>query len=77
MCFEVSALSQSDASSSNPNAESTSTSSVALEASASKTSNNPAELGALNQCLQELLDGIQVDLISFPHILHNLDYKCR
>jgi len=54
MCFEVSTVSQSDA-----NAEATSTSSVTLEASSSigKTSNNPAELGVLNECLQELLDG--------------------
>ncbi|OQU83313.1 hypothetical protein SORBI_3005G106700 [Sorghum bicolor] len=73
MCFEVSALSQSDASSSNPNAESTSTSSVALEASASKTSNNPAELGALNQCLQELLDGIQEDFYALVDWAFKLD----
>ncbi|XP_066339899.1 exocyst complex component SEC3A-like [Miscanthus floridulus] len=75
MCFEVSALSQSDASSSNPNAESTSTSSVALEASASigKTSNNPAELGALNECLQELLDGIQEDFYALVDWAFKLD----
>lgn len=30
-------------------------------------------MGALNECIQELLDGIQVDLVSFPYILHNLD----
>ncbi|PWZ27301.1 hypothetical protein Zm00014a_026993 [Zea mays] len=75
MCFEVSALPQSDASSSNPNAESTITSSVALEASASigKTSNNPAEMGALNECIQELLDGIQEDFYALVDWAFKLD----
>ncbi|KAJ1265696.1 hypothetical protein BS78_08G095500 [Paspalum vaginatum] len=75
MCFEVSALSQLDDSSSNPNAEATSTSVVTLEASSSigKTSNNPAELGALNECLKELLDGIQEDFYALVDWAFKLD----
>ncbi|CAN6371729.1 unnamed protein product [Urochloa humidicola] len=75
MCFEVPGLSQSDASSSNPNAEVTSTSSASLEASSSigKTSNNPAELGVLNECLQELLDGIQEDFYALVDWAFKLD----
>jgi len=70
MCFEVSTVSQSDA-----NAEATSTSSVTLEASSSigKTSNNPAELGVLNECLQELLDGIQEDFYALVDWAFKLD----
>jgi hypothetical protein len=30
--------------------------------------NNPAELGALNDCLQELLDGVQVNDVCFTSI---------
>ncbi|TVU25817.1 hypothetical protein EJB05_28327 [Eragrostis curvula] len=69
MCFEVSALD------SNPNAEATSTSSVTLEASASivKPSNNPAELGVLNECLQELLDGVQEDFYALVDWAFKLD----
>ncbi|KAG2557357.1 hypothetical protein PVAP13_8NG232303 [Panicum virgatum] len=70
MCFEVSTVSQSDA-----NAEATSTSSVTLEASSSigKTSNNPAELGLLNECLKELLDGIQEDFYALVDWAFKLD----
>ncbi|CAN6362829.1 unnamed protein product [Urochloa humidicola] len=75
MCFEVCGLSQSDASSSIPNAEVTSTSSASLEASSSigKTCNNPAELGVLNECLQELLDGIQEDFYALVDWAFKLD----
>ncbi|RCV37967.1 hypothetical protein SETIT_8G104600v2 [Setaria italica] len=74
MCFEVTTLSQSD-SSSNPNSEATSTPSVTLEASSSigKASNNPAELGVLNECLQELLDGIQEDFYALVDWAFKLD----
>ncbi|XP_062182582.1 exocyst complex component SEC3A-like isoform X3 [Phragmites australis] len=75
MCFEVSALAPSDASNSNPNPEANSTSSTTLEASASiaKPSNNPAELGVLNECLQELLDGIQEDFYALVDWAFKLD----
>jgi hypothetical protein len=36
--------------------------------------NNPAEFGVLNECLQELLDGIQVEIITFPCKNYNLEY---
>ncbi|PAN42104.1 hypothetical protein PAHAL_8G100600 [Panicum hallii] len=70
MCFEVSTVSQSDA-----NVEATTTSSVTLEASSSigKTSNNPAELGVLNECLRELLDGIQEDFYALVDWAFKLD----
>ncbi|RLM57697.1 exocyst complex component SEC3A-like [Panicum miliaceum] len=60
---------------SDANVEATSTSSVTLEASSSigKTSNNPAELGVLNECLQELLDGIQEDFYALVDWAFKLD----
>ncbi|KAK3118552.1 hypothetical protein QOZ80_9BG0701350 [Eleusine coracana subsp. coracana] len=75
MCFEVSALFSSDASNSSPNAEANSTSSATLESSTGivKPSINPAELGVLNECLQELLDGVQDDFYALVDWAFKLD----
>ncbi|GJN06786.1 hypothetical protein PR202_ga24547 [Eleusine coracana subsp. coracana] len=63
------------ASNSSPNAEANSTSSATLESSTSivKPSINPAELGVLNECLQELLDGVQDDFYALVDWAFKLD----
>ncbi|KAL6875707.1 hypothetical protein ACP4OV_013220 [Aristida adscensionis] len=67
MCFEVAGLAPSDTESNS--------SSIALEASISigKPSNNPAEVGMLNECLQEMLDGIQEDFYAIVDWAFKLD----
>ncbi|CAM0875014.1 unnamed protein product [Alopecurus aequalis] len=66
MCFEVAALDDSD---SEANSQSTSQAS----ASSVKPSNNSADLGLLNGCLQELLDGIQEDFYALVDWAFKLD----
>ncbi|XP_006662901.1 exocyst complex component SEC3A-like isoform X1 [Oryza brachyantha] len=76
MCFDVSALAPSDESdNNNPVAEAKSTSLSTLEPSGTvaKASNSSAELGVLNQCLQELLDGIQEDFYAIVDWAFKLD----
>ncbi|KAL6660621.1 hypothetical protein ACP70R_001656 [Stipagrostis hirtigluma subsp. patula] len=64
-----------NASNSNPSTGSNSASSSTLEASASigKPSINPAELGVLNECLQDMLDGIQEDFYGLVDWAFKLD----
>uniref|UniRef100_A0A0D9XR37 Exocyst complex component Sec3 PIP2-binding N-terminal domain-containing protein n=1 Tax=Leersia perrieri TaxID=77586 RepID=A0A0D9XR37_9ORYZ len=76
MCFDVSALAPSDESDNkNPVAEGKSTSLSISEPSGSsaKSINSTAELGVLNQCLQELLDGIQEDFYALVDWAFKLD----
>uniref|UniRef100_A0ACD6A309 Uncharacterized protein n=1 Tax=Avena sativa TaxID=4498 RepID=A0ACD6A309_AVESA len=64
MCFEVAAFDDSDSETNSPS-----------EASASsvKSSNDAADLGLLNGCLQELLDGIQEDFYALVDWAFKLD----
>ncbi|PNT63723.1 hypothetical protein BRADI_4g20338v3 [Brachypodium distachyon] len=73
MCFEVGALDTSD--SSNALTESNSTSQSTSEASgiSVKPSSSSADLGVLNDCLKELLDGIQEDFYGLVDWAFKLD----
>ncbi|KAL5204740.1 hypothetical protein ABZP36_009611 [Zizania latifolia] len=76
MCFDVSALAPSDESdNNNPATEAKSTSLSTQEPSGSnaKPSYSSAEMGVLNQCLQELLDGIQEDFYALVDWAFKLD----
>uniref|UniRef100_A0ACD5W9E5 Uncharacterized protein n=1 Tax=Avena sativa TaxID=4498 RepID=A0ACD5W9E5_AVESA len=67
MCFDVAAFDDSDSETNSPRSTS--------EASASsvKPSNDAADLGLLNGCLQELLDGIQEDFYALVDWAFKLD----
>ncbi|KAF0896859.1 hypothetical protein E2562_029364 [Oryza meyeriana var. granulata] len=76
MCFDVSALAPSDESDNNnpvAEAKSISLSSSEPSGSSAKPTNSSAELGVLNQCLQELLDGIQEDFYALVDWAFKLD----